>query len=126
MCNVIARRVPDDAFRQALELQKARFSGKYFQSAIRISANNVVLNSGETLDKWLNAFEYHRDLDKQAFIRDLHQMLPLDDGQAVYLQLLSDRAVAVFNLSKICDLLLGRTNQLQIGGTGATEFPSAG
>jgi hypothetical protein len=123
VCNVMSRRVPDDAIRLVLNRQKARFSGAHFQQYVRILANDVVLNSGETVDRWLNAFEYHRDLDKQALLAELHQMLPLDDAKALYLQLLADRALAVFNVAKIGDLILGTATQLQIGGTASTVFP---
>jgi hypothetical protein len=62
---------------------------------VQISSNDVLLNSEETLQKWLNAFEYHRDEDKRQELDTLHWLWPTDISRALFLALLLDKADAV-------------------------------
>ena len=78
--NVIAKRAPSKAWK-ALRRQ---FEGSRFESMMTISVTPpptplqpepkpIILNSGDLLRKWLNAFEYHRDADKAAEFSELYQ-----------------------------------------------------
>ena len=72
-----------------------RFSGKDSEEVVRISAGDTVINSEKTLKVWLNAYQYHRDEDKRALISELHQEVPLEVSEAVFVDLLLGKADAV-------------------------------
>ena len=75
---------------------------------IRISSDDVLLNSEKMLLDWLNAYEYHRDKDKKESIDKLHQMFPLEASKAVFLHLLSDKAQAIYNLTGFIRVFIGK------------------
>ena len=65
--NVLAKQLTQPAFQQYLGLQKVIFGGRRCQT-FQFVADGLMINSAETLDLWLNAYEYHRDDDKRAVI----------------------------------------------------------
>jgi hypothetical protein len=95
VCNIIARRIDEPRIRHRLDYQKKLFQGERMRSMVQISSNDVLLNSEETLQKWLNAFEYHRDEDKRQELDTLHWLWPTDISRALFLALLLDKADAV-------------------------------
>ncbi len=66
--NLLARRLDDPDFQRYLEREKARFNGT-MPGKIQFVADGVLLNSDEIVQKWLNAYEYHRDRKKAQEIR---------------------------------------------------------
>ena len=59
----------------------------------------AVLNSEQVFQLWLNAYEYHRDEDKQARMEELHALLPFEWLRAMFLSMMIDRALAVLNIA---------------------------
>lgn len=101
ICNILKRRMPHDNLRAVIERQHAEFSGRHFQTMITIDSNGVVLNADDTVTKWLNAFEYHRDADKRAELEALHKLLPLESSRALFLSMILDKAGAVCQIARI-------------------------
>jgi hypothetical protein len=112
--NLLAKLLPHSLIHSMLSKQHQLYSGKKMQSIFRISSNDVLLNSEKVLNKWLNAYEYHRDKEKKEFIDGLHQMLPLDASKAIFIQLLADKAQAIVNLAGFCKVLLGQKDSITI------------
>lgn len=101
ICSILSRRLSHSHFRAVIERQRAEFSGKHFQGLVDISANGVTLNSDEILNKWLNGYEYHHDLEKQGEIEALHQLFPLESSRAIFINMIMDKAKAVSEIDRI-------------------------
>ena len=93
--------MPHDDLRAIIERQHAEFSGKDFQKSITIRSKEVLLNADDTVMKWLNAFEYHRDTDKQAELEALHQLLPIESSRALFVSMMIDKAKAVLQIASL-------------------------
>jgi hypothetical protein len=97
--NIVARRLDHEAFRAYLDRQKEIFDGRRCQ-AMLVWSNGMLVNSVETLDLWLNGFEYHRDDDKRALFESLHdeRFLPMGFTLAMLTNIMLDRARAVVEI----------------------------
>jgi hypothetical protein len=96
--NILARRLSHSAFRAYLDRQKDVFAGRRCQ-AIRVVSHGTLINSTETLDLWLNAYEYHRDHEKREKFEALHDgNLPREYSRALFIHILLDRARAVVDI----------------------------
>jgi hypothetical protein len=69
--NILARQLDHPAFHSYLARQKEIFEGRRQQAMLLVSQGQVI-NSTETLEQWLNAYEYHRDDDKRGTFEALH------------------------------------------------------
>lgn len=99
--NILGRRLDHPAVRAYLERQKEIFAGRRWQAFI-LHSNGVVINSTETLDLWLNAYEYHKDADKQEAFEALHdETLPIEYSRALLAGIMFDRARAVIELRNV-------------------------
>ena len=117
VAGILARRIDNSDFRAQIQGAKDRFSGKENQIAFRLQANGVTLNCGDTLDKFLNAREYHRDKGKDVFIQDLEAMLPnINYMKPILCGLIADRVSAVLYLNSVIQCLLGNLEPLQTQG----------
>lgn len=96
ICKILSRRLDNVAIRMKIAEQKKIFDGDCIRSMVMISSNEKIVNSEEHLRKWLNAFEYHRDIDKQKEMNELHWLLPLNTYRALFLQMLCEKSDAVF------------------------------
>lgn len=106
--STIGRRAYNDLIRKFLCVQKDRYLGKYSQQFVQVISNDVVINSEATLQKWLNAYEYHRDSDKRREIEGLHQLISLEASKAIFVMMLYDKATAIRNLHSLVRLILGK------------------
>ena len=73
---ILARRLDHPAFQTYLDRQKEIFDGRRCQ-AMRVVSHGTLINSTETLDLWLNAYEYHRDDEKRTEFEALHDDVTL-------------------------------------------------
>lgn len=103
VCGILARRFSHPVAREALERPRDLFSGKSFQSQTKISVNEIVVNSEETLRTWLNAFEDHRDREKQAALEAIAPVMPL--LRAIFVSMMLDKAKAVFEVARLVRML---------------------
>jgi hypothetical protein len=93
--NRLAREFTGPHIHQRLQHLLDRFLGRFCQSLYVIKMDQTVLNSEETLFRWLNACEYHRDEDTRQAMARLHTALPPDVCEVVFLDLLINNAEAV-------------------------------
>ncbi|MFV1967181.1 MAG: hypothetical protein ACC628_17265 [Pirellulaceae bacterium] len=121
VCNILARRMQDPGLRALIDSRRTLFSGRDFQDHLRISVSNgemeTVVNGDDTLMKWLNAFEYHRDTDKNREVEELHKMLPSPALRAVFVSMVIDKIKAVGDVRTLvghCETADGTT--LHVGG----------
>ena len=106
--NLLAKIIEQPNIRSFIAEQRKIYIGKRMQEMVRISSNDVLLNSEKILLDWLNAYEYHRDKDKKAVIDELHKMFPLDASKTIFLHLLSDKTQAIYNLTGFIRVLIGK------------------
>ena len=93
VCKHLGRRIENEGFRKFIKHIRDGYSGKRMQETILIMSNETIINSEETLMKWLNAHEYHKDCDKQAEIESLHQILRLETSRAMFVSMLITKCV---------------------------------
>jgi hypothetical protein len=67
---------------------------------MRLVVNGTLINSTDTLDLGLNAYEYHGDDDKRAKFEALHDdhLLPMEYSRALLISIMLDRARAVVEI----------------------------
>lgn len=107
VCGAVAQAVPHDRVRSMLRAYRAYFSGQHMRGTIRVRTNELEINTESTLKKWLNGYEYHRDLDKRRELEDAHQLMPLDASTVFFLSMLTEKVHAVIQLSSLLQVLLG-------------------
>ena len=90
---------------------KDMFSGKAWQDGTEIQANiflsegsldSVILNCEKTLMDWLNAYEYHRDIDKQELMKKIDAVCPSGFPRVIYSSLIIDKYKAV---AEVCGII---------------------
>lgn len=103
MRNILAKHFNDPRLRATLDDQRDIFTGKDFQERLKIDAGcdefEATLNSPESFDLWLNAFEYHRDTDKQAKLEQLSGVLSFAVVRAIFIDMLISKIKAILNLA---------------------------
>jgi len=104
--NILKKIIEQPFLRSFIDEQRKIYSGQMMQEMVRISIDDIVLNSEKVLLDWLNAYEYHRDKNKKEFIDELNQMFPLDASKAIFLQLLSYKIDAIHNLTGFIRVLI--------------------
>jgi len=112
--NILRKSIDDQDILSILEYNKNLFSGRLCQNLIRFHINDVLVNSEDFLNIWLNAFEYHRDQNKRKFVEELHKHLPLDVSKAFFVSLVIDKVKAILNLCGIIDLILGKITEFNV------------
>jgi hypothetical protein len=105
MVNLIGRRADSPEMRARLDVLKRLFAGGEFQALLTIKVDGKTVNSDEMLKVYLNAFEYHRDVDKQAEIARLHEILPSEATRAIFVSLIVEKLKAVRGLEILIDVL---------------------
>lgn len=96
--NILLLRLDHPAFRTYLDRQKAIFAGQR-QQAMKLFSNGTVINSTETLDLWLNGFEYHRDANKRTRFEALQsETLPVEVSLNLLAGIVLDRVRAVLDI----------------------------
>jgi hypothetical protein len=113
IANLLSRNIQLPFFHSIIDRFRKQFSGAQFQQQMAITSNDVILNSERILNDWLNAYEYHEDEDKKAFIDSLHRILPLELTKPILLHVLSDRIRAVFKMASFVEVILGRNDNLK-------------
>ncbi len=108
--NLLGRKLAHPQIRSLLGGLREQFSG-YVGYTFHI--NDAVVTSEDVLHKWLNAYEYHRDRDKQEFIGDLHRSFPLDATKTMFLNMLHQKMIAVRNLAAIIRVVVGEQERLE-------------
>lgn len=110
---MIGRRVDDLYTQQLLREQRKLYDGRDAQRQMRISSNEVIVNSERVLYDWLNSHEYHRDPDKRETVDALFERTPGDLMRALLVSMLVDKVKAVRNIASLVAFILGKTKSLQ-------------
>ena len=112
--NLLGRKIEDDEFRDLLKEEKEIYSGKASRGVFKIASNEVVLNTDQMLKKWLNAFEYHKDKNKQLEIKKLHELIPLEATRTILIMMLQDKVKAILHISGFINVILGKKEEMAV------------
>ena len=113
ICSILTKELTHPLFRNMVGEQREIYSGKRMHKVLRIQSDDVVLNSEKVLYDWLNSFEYHRDKEKRQFIKSLHKIFPLDASKVLFLGLLSAKTEAIYNISALVSVIVGKQKSLE-------------
>lgn len=112
--SLLKRRCEYPNFRSLLDEQRELFDSRNNQRSIRITANDTVINSEQTLFDWLNSYEYHRDQKKRSKIDSLHRLIPLEHSIPTFMNLLGDKVDAIRYLAALIAVMLGRQESVTV------------
>jgi hypothetical protein len=108
--NILARYLSLPSVRSLLDALKDRYEGKRIPMRIEVGslAGTLSLTSNDAIDKWLNAFEYHQDLEKQMELRAMYEVFPETSARVLFLYAMLERAAAIGKLGALIDGLSKR------------------
>ena len=103
MVNTLNRYMKHDLLNMHFKFFKDLFSGKNFQSQMIVTLmsddqKNIIVNSEKTIMDWIYAYEYHRDDEKQRFIKDIDKVMPVPLSRSIFKSMLIDKIKAVTSL----------------------------
>lgn len=113
ICSFLSKELDHPYFRNMIDEQREIYGGKRMQSQFRIQSNDVIINSEQVLNDWLNSFEYHRNKEKRRFIESLHEMFPLEASKVLFLGLLSEKTQAIYNIAVLTRVVVGKQKSLE-------------
>lgn len=112
ICNIISKSFHDDLLNLIMKDIREYYSDKQFQNMIKFESNNVILNSEDTLNDWLNAYVYHKDENKKQRLDSLHDSIfPFEMSKVLWLLLFQDQVKAIVKLSTIIRNLKKENNE---------------
>jgi hypothetical protein len=82
-----------------------QYSGDYSRRLFEVRYDGNVLNSERTFLLLLNGYWFHKDREKQFSLAELRKAFPPDISDAVFTEMLTNKAVAVLNLAKFLQKL---------------------
>ena len=104
--NIVARHLTVPLAQRHLDGLRRRFAVEDIGFTIKVG--DLVLTAPEAVRKWLNAFEYHRDTDKQTELRAMYQVFPESSARVLFLVVLLEQAAAIGRLGALLDSLVKR------------------
>jgi len=104
---IVARSSDAPFLREYLRATKDRFTGKMFQQQVVIRVNGLVLNSEETLTKWLYGDEYHPKEANMEALASAHGTVPVESSRPLFMMLLRCKADAVLLLAHVVHKMVG-------------------
>lgn len=117
---VLKRRLDHQAFRKHIDLLDDAFSLGALQRRIRVSTERRNPLSVAVVMDWLNAYEYHRDLEKKVAVEhDLGIFGRDQDGLPLILFALTDMIQTVLDLDGLVETLI----ELQSGARTEIRCP---
>ena len=111
MVNLLQRYMRYDGVLEYTDFLKNIFSGKDPQSCAKVVYERLgesgeleeshVVNSEKILWTWLNAYEYHRDDDKQKLIEKIDEVLPEGLSRILFQAMIKDKIEAIFRFKGV-------------------------
>jgi hypothetical protein len=106
ICSILSRRLALAPVRRLLKGLRERYDGK--RIGFSIAVGSLSLTSPEALEKWLNAFEYHRDKEKRIELEAMFRVFPETSARALFLYSMLERAAAIGKVGALVDGLKKR------------------
>ncbi len=112
---ILGKHVEHPLFGGMLRQHKKRFQGDQLRSMFKVSVNDELINGKTALNRWLNAYHYHRDQDKRAALESLHVDLPVETSEPLFVHLLIDKVKSILDVADIIEGMVRRDGQVVIG-----------
>lgn len=104
VANIVSRHLNHSWVTTLIREGKRYYSGKALQDIVEIKSGNMLITSGQYLDHYLNALEYHRDAARREHIDRIAKNFPLDAQKPIVVLLLAMKLSAI---NKLSSFLLG-------------------
>jgi len=114
ICSIIGKNIKDPLIHNILKYQRKVWRGDIIRSMFKIFDNEGILNDDNSVMKYINSYEYHRDQDKKERFEFLNKYFGTDGIRALFLLLVLEKAIAVINILELCEVIMGRRNILKI------------
>lgn len=111
MTSLIGKKLSHPVIRALLKSHSEEFSGLRSQRLFTLKLNHLMLNSDEALMKWLNAYEYHRDEDKQLELEQLTRAFPSEALITMFASMLTNKVRAIMELADLIRCILGKQKE---------------
>jgi len=113
VCNILNKYLDNEIIRGFIKSQKNLWAGVHHRSMFQISDKEGILNTDESLMKYINSYEYHRDEKKEKRFTNIKNYFKDDGLRAFYLMLILEKAKAISNIMELCEIILGfETNSI--------------
>lgn len=112
--NLLRRALANKKVNSILDIQTDRFFGRL--SGFTITAGGLDLTSDDTVLKWLNALEYHRDEGKQVELRTAAEAIPAESQRAIFLTAMMDKAATILTVAGMVRAFRDRTGNTVLPG----------
>src|SRR5687768_4465960 len=124
-CGLVGRLLPDAQIHAFLKTIRGKYQGLRFQQVVKITTSGpspeapdeevaATLNSLDSMLEWLNAYEYHQDLDKRRRLESLTRLLSNDASRAIFLGMLAEALDASLQLGDLVALVTGHGSRLEL------------
>lgn len=107
-CGALSRATNHPFMRERLRIIRDVYSGKNLREQVVVSKGGLVLNSDVAFDRWLNGFEYHRDVAGRAELQAADDVLSFEATRSVILDLLLEKVNAIQLLYRLTATILSR------------------
>jgi len=113
---IIRRQITQYDVRNLLKNIRMLYNGKIAQGQFRLMSRGTIVNSENTLQKWLNSHEYHGDRVKRKEIDELLGGPSRELTELLWIWLLSDKLLAIHNAAGIIELVMGFVDEYHFDG----------
>ncbi len=107
VCGILKKQFSNPNLRILISQEQEVYTGQRLQRIIKISSDEVIVNSEKVLSDWLNSYQYHRDLSKRQTIDKLFEYIPKDFFKGLLVCLVFDKIDAIRDIVKIIRTLFG-------------------
>jgi hypothetical protein len=111
-CGILKKQFSNPHLRILISQEQEVYTGRRLQRIMKISSDEVIINSEKVLNDWLNSYEYHRDLSKRQTIDKLFEYIPKDFLKGLLVCLVFDKVDAIRDIAKIIRTLFGKEPKL--------------
>jgi hypothetical protein len=94
------------AMKRHLKAVRKGFQSSRFSDFFQISVGDISIFDEETLNLWLNAFEFHQDPEKKAALEDALKTWSFEGLRRVFVSRLVEKAHAIFRLEDLARSIL--------------------
>ncbi|MFN9610742.1 MAG: hypothetical protein ACK546_01110 [bacterium] len=113
--SIIGRHLDQADIRSLLKDNWSLYNGKSMQAQVRLESSGAIVNSESRLWEWLNAYEYHCDLQKRESIDELLRGSLGELPMSLWIWHLLDKLCAIHNAAGIVELILGHIEEYHFG-----------
>jgi len=113
ICNLLAHKIEIPRIRKAIKEEKMLFQGEGINGIMKVKLNDQIITSEDMLQKYLNAFEFHKDEDKRQEIKKLNEAMPLETMKVFIFWLLQEKGGAILRIAEFVRKIIDTINGIE-------------